>query len=83
MDRRGFTPDATDRGRQSVVEIAERNTRGCPGRRNTGQGFKERFQALDNPKLIGVVVNEATEFDQAGYAVSITAAQSTVNKSAQ
>jgi hypothetical protein len=26
------------------------------------------LQALDHPKLIGVVVNEATEFDRGAYA---------------
>ena len=32
------------------------------------KALKRGLQALDHPKLIGVVVNEATEFDQAGYA---------------
>lgn len=32
------------------------------------KALKRGLQALDNPKLIGVVVNEATEFDQVGYA---------------
>jgi len=30
--------------------------------------LKRGLQALDQPKLIGVVVNDATEFDQVGYA---------------
>jgi capsular exopolysaccharide synthesis family protein len=30
--------------------------------------LKRGLQALDHPKLIGVVVNDATEFDQVGYA---------------
>jgi|SRR5580704_11375 capsular exopolysaccharide synthesis family protein len=32
------------------------------------KALKRGLQALDHPKLIGVVVNEATEFDQVGYA---------------
>jgi capsular exopolysaccharide synthesis family protein len=32
------------------------------------KALKTGLRALDHPKLIGVVVNEATEFDQAGYA---------------
>jgi protein-tyrosine kinase len=31
------------------------------------KALKKGLQALDNPKLIGVVVNEATEFDHVGY----------------
>ncbi|HXY13195.1 MAG TPA: CpsD/CapB family tyrosine-protein kinase [Terriglobales bacterium] len=31
------------------------------------KALKSGLQALDNPKLIGVVVNEASEFDQANY----------------
>jgi hypothetical protein len=31
------------------------------------KALKRGLQALDHPKLIGVVVNEATEFDQVGY----------------
>ena len=32
------------------------------------KALKRGLQALDHPKLIGVVVNEATEFNQVGYA---------------
>jgi capsular exopolysaccharide synthesis family protein len=32
------------------------------------KALKRGLQALDHPKLIGVVFNEATEFNQAGYA---------------
>jgi capsular exopolysaccharide synthesis family protein len=32
------------------------------------QALKRGLQALDHPKLIGVVVNEATEFDRGAYA---------------
>jgi len=31
------------------------------------KALKRGLQALDHPKLIGVVVNEASDFDQAGY----------------
>jgi hypothetical protein len=32
------------------------------------KALKRGLQALDHPNLIGVVVNEATEFDPVGYA---------------
>jgi len=31
------------------------------------KALKRGLQALDHPKLIGVVMNEATEFDQLSY----------------
>lgn len=41
------------------------------------------LQALDHPKLIGVVVNEATEFDQGGYDGQYYAGSKYLNKSAK
>jgi hypothetical protein len=31
------------------------------------KSLKRGLQSLDRPKLIGIVVNEATEFDQVSY----------------
>ncbi len=31
------------------------------------KALKKGLQSLDNPKLIGVVINEASEFDQVDY----------------
>jgi hypothetical protein len=31
------------------------------------KALKNGLQSLDNPKLIGVVINEASEFDQVDY----------------
>jgi capsular exopolysaccharide synthesis family protein len=47
------------------------------------KALKRGLQALDNPKLIGVVVNEATEFDQVGYAGQYYAGSDRADKSAK
>jgi capsular exopolysaccharide synthesis family protein len=47
------------------------------------KALKRGLQALDNPKLIGVVVNEATEFDQVGYADQYYGGSERADKSAK
>jgi protein-tyrosine kinase len=47
------------------------------------KALKRGLQALDNPKLIGVVVNEATEFDQVGYPGQYYGGSDRGNKSAK
>ena len=67
MDRRGFDAHAADRGCQLVVEIAGWHAPGGPRGRGAVKALKRGLQALDHPKLIGVVFNEATEIDQDRY----------------
>ena len=31
------------------------------------KALKKGLQAIDNPKLVGIVLNEASEFDRANY----------------
>ena len=32
------------------------------------RALKKSFESLDNPKLVGMVLNEASEFDRTSYA---------------